>query len=472
MIFSFSDHFQVDAGAIEAAGALDPILGIDTRLFLDPRLLHSTETPELAGSSEKVRAHFEAVLKLVLRTQKNDDVFWRRADRMLTFPEVRGLCIGYSSGSTAGRGMGPQKRARLLETTMRIVQAGVEDSDMFELAGIFEGGIGPDLISDMIAKIIMEDLIAFTQRVCSDLGVPMEPLRVSPQHPLEDLPRNPVSAQPIILVPMDVLSQLPIADSFLDIGWVASFNDQLREELNKVLGSDWRDLSTGDKKHGLREAFVASPDGLRAVLSKYRELDAEPYDFKDDPAGEVSWYPAAKAAVANNALALKLRPGATVDEVYEVVQTICEHYAFLLGERQLCKLLYNKDGSLKHESAAQLLFVGIASAYCEANGLDLSPESDAGRGPVDFKISSGFNGIVLVEVKFTSNSQLIHGFEKQLPIYMQAEKATKGVYLVIDVGRISDDRMNTFRKIVATASPHAPRVMYADGIPRPSASKA
>jgi len=31
------------------------------------------------------------------------------------------------------------------------------------------------------------------------------------------------------------------------------------------------------------------------------------------------------------------------------------------------------------------------TSYCQANNLDLSPESDAGRGPVDFKISQGFN---------------------------------------------------------------------------------
>ncbi len=300
----------------------------------------------------------------------------------------------------------------------------------------------------------------------------MEPLAVSPKHPEEDLPRNPIRGRPIILVPRDVLSKLPVADTFLDIGWVASFNDQLRQALNKVLGSDWRELSTSDKKFGLKEGFVNAPAGLRAVLKEYRSTVGEPYDFESDPAGEVGWYPAAKAAVANDSLLLTLKSSPSADDVFLVVKKICEHYAFLLEDRQLCKLLYNKDGSLKHESAAQLLFVGIASAYCEANKLDLSPEADAGRGPVDFKISSGFDGIVLVEVKFTSNPKLTHGFEKQLPIYMKAEKAAKGIYLVIDVGGISEDRMSTFRACVLAAGAQAPRVMFANGVPLPSASKA
>ena len=231
MISSFSDFFGIDASALETAGALNPILGIDTRLFIDPRLVLEAKTPELQSSAQRVRDHFEAVIKVVSHIERKDDVFWRQADRLLTFPKVRGLCIGYSSGSTAGRGMGAQKRARLLDTTIQIVRAGVTDHEVFELAGIFEEGIGPDLISDMIAKIIIEDLIAYTQRVCSDLGVPMEPMTVSPRHP-KDLPKNPVDGLPIILVPQEVLSQLPVADSFLDIGWVSSFSEELRAALN------------------------------------------------------------------------------------------------------------------------------------------------------------------------------------------------------------------------------------------------
>jgi hypothetical protein len=472
MISSFSDYFKVDPVALENAGALDPILGIDTRLFIDPRLLPLASTPELEGSAERVKDHFLTAVKLVAAITESDDVFWRKADKMLTFPEVRGLCIGYSAGSTAGRGMGSQKRARLLETTRRIIRAGVADPTIFELAGIFEEGVGPDLISDMVAKIIMKDLIAYTQRVCSDLGLPMEPLRVSSSHPQEDLPKNPLNDLPIILVPKEILSELPVADSFLEIGWVSSFNEELREELNRFLGHDWSKLTIGQKKFGLRESFVASPDGLRDVIDVYVAEKAAPYNFVSDPAGEVSWYNAAKQAVASESLALTLAPGASVDEVFEVVKLICEHYAHLLEDNQLCKLLYNKDRSLKHESAAQLLFFGIASAYCGANNLDLSPESNAGRGPVDFKISNGLRGKVLVEVKLTSNNQLLHGFEKQLPIYMQAEGAIKGIYLVINVGGISDDRMHSFKMAVAAAGPDAPRVMYADGTIKPSASKA
>ena len=52
------------------------------------------------------------------------------------------------------------------------------------------------------------------------------------------------------------------------------------------------------------------------------------------------------------------------------------------------------DQNPRHERFAQLLFYAIAAAYCEANDIDVSPESDAGAGPVDFKLSSGAAKIV------------------------------------------------------------------------------
>ena len=61
----------------------------------------------------------------------------------------------------------------------------------------------------------------------------------------------------------------------------------------------------------------------------------------------------------------------------------------LIENNQLSKLLYNSDGTRKRESAAQLVFFGIASSYCAANDLDITPEANSGRGPVDFKFSKG-----------------------------------------------------------------------------------
>ncbi|SFZ77491.1 hypothetical protein [Chitinimonas taiwanensis] len=470
MVTSLGDFHGVDPKLFEESGALDPILGVDTRLFIDPSLLRHTTVPELAESREKVSEHFANVIRLVRNISREDDVFWRRADKLLQFPEVQGLCIGYSSKGVAGKGTGPLKRKRLLSTITQIVRAGNEDAAIFELVGAFEEGVGPDLISDMIAKIIMADLVLFTQRVCSDLGIPMEMTHYSKGLQPDDLPLNPNTKKPIILIPKQILRDLPVAETFADIDWITQHNEAVREELNKIIVGSIRSLTPAERKDRVKHAFIDHPELLKQVIAAYEQEGANFYDFNDDRAGETVWYRASKKLPRQLNLKLSLPIKPTSDDVYAVVEKICLHFKKLIEDNQLCKLLYDKNGQRKHESAAQLLFFGVAAAYCEANDLDLSPESDGGRGPVDFKISSGFSGKVLVEIKLTSNLQLAHGFEKQLPIYQKAESAYKGIYLVIQNDGISDGRWQAFRELVMSSGKRAPTVIVANGVPKPSAS--
>ncbi len=473
MVQSLTDRWQVIPDSFSETGALDPILGIDTRLFIDPSLLRINTVPELQGSYARVTAHFNAVLDVVKGIQQKGDRLWRAADKMLTFPEVKGLCIGYSSQGTSGSGMGPGLREQLLNTITEIDAAGVLNPALFELVGIFEENVGPDRISDMIAKIIAPDLVRFSQRVCRDTGMPVKRFRIPVLEVEEDLPFDPDKNEPVMLVPRSILKDLPVAESFGDVRWIAEHNEALRDELNNLIGSSWKQrVTVGEQKRALRDFFIRDPSILQRIIEAYLRTEATQYDFEDDRAGEVSWYRAAKKVAAAAPLHLQLPPEPTADQVQEVVMHICEHFQHLIEDNQLCRLLYDKSGSRKHESAAQLLFFGIADAYCRANNLDLSPESDGGRGPVDFKVSRGFKGKVLVEVKLSSNGQLVHGFEKQLPAYARAEGTQPGVYLVVDNGGATERRVARFWAIVAGAEGPAPRVIWVDGIPRRSASKA
>lgn len=471
-IQSFADFYKIDPDLFAASGAFNPVLSVDTRLFIDPRLLTKTTVEEFKNSTAAIGDYFAQVMLVVTKIKKVGDPFWKAADALLTFPEVNGLCIGYSINGNAGSGMGPELRAELLNNVMQIVEAGVDDPVLFELVGVFQDKVGPDRISDMIAKIIIADLVKFTQRVCSDCGIPMETVVYSKKLPSDDLPINPLTMTPIILVPKELLSDLPIANHYGDIREITAHNQELRDELNMLIGSSLSAATLADRKKATRNTFIKYPDILRHVLQTYLKAQPSFYDFENDPSGEVIWYEASKKVVDQQPLSLSLSAKPTLDEVEAVVIKICEHFGSLVTNNQLAKLLYDAKDKPKHESAAQLLFFGIASAYCAANDLDLSPESDAGRGPVDFKISSGFTGKVLVEIKLTSNYQLRHGFEAQLPIYQAAEGTTRGIYLVIDNGGYTEARMAAFQKATQEAIPPCPRLMWVDGSVRQSASKA
>lgn len=472
MALSVSDHVGVPPSKFARTGAFDAVLDVDSLLFIDPLLLRKTRVPEFKGSYAKIEQRFKDVGKLLaLSNGTVNDPFWKQAERLFRFSEVQGLCVGYSSKGTGGAGMGPGLRAAVLSTGKAIIDAGVKDPEIFELMGLFQEKVGPDRISDMIARIIIDDIAAYTQRVLDRLSVTTEPL------PFERMTiasvKNPFNNRPILLVPRSVLRDLPIAHSWDEIGDVVAFNETLRAELNRLLGGAWSASKLWKlSKADLRDFVVRHPEFLREFVKAYREAVPKEYDFDRDPVGEVVWYRASKDAAVQFPLSLALPAQPTPADVLNVVLTICKHFKQLLENNGLNTLLYD-GGKPKHESAAQKLFFGVADAYCEANKLDLSRESNAGRGPVDFKVSHGYANRVVVETKLSTNGRLLHGLTKQIGEYQKAEKSTTAVYVVIDVGgsRNQLNRLQSEIKARQKAGARLPEFALVDARIRPSASK-
>ena len=111
---------------------------------------------------------------------------------------------------------------------------GITDPRFFELVGLFEKGIGPDLVSDMVGTILTEPLITFTQRVCTGLGVPMHHFVINgATYALPGyLPEKGEAERYVILVPEDVLSTMPVALDRSEVAIIAEHNREAREYLN------------------------------------------------------------------------------------------------------------------------------------------------------------------------------------------------------------------------------------------------
>lgn len=471
MTISFSDSYKIDPIAFETTGALDPILGLDTRLFIDPLLVKKSQIPEFKNATQKIETYFSNILRLLSASKKENDLFWNQAIQLFKSSEINGLSIGYSKNDEGGGGIGKIKKVEILKNLKEILDAGTNDPTIFELIGGFQDGIGPDLISDLISNILIDELIEYTQRICNDLGIKLSQLKFSKDYGATDLPENLLSKKAIILVPKEFLRDLPIADSFMDIDWICKHNQQLRGYLNSVIEGSFKKISVKEQKGHIRSALVGDPKFLQKVLQAYKSAPIEFYDFDDDPKGEFIWYKTAKKFVEEHPLELKLKSSPSLDEVFALVEKMCEHFKVLIEDNQLCKLLYDKNGKRKHESAAQLLFFGIANSYCTANNIDITPESDAGRGPVDFKFSGGAHNKVLVEVKLTSNPNLSKGYKNQLPIYLKAEKSLKGIYLVIHNMEISDQRWQNFINLTNQSGLKNLKMIDVNAIPKDSASK-
>ncbi len=471
MPISVSQHIGVSPEAFAETGAFDAILDVDSRLFIDPHLLQATAALELQNSYARLQQIFTDILRLLAASKRFGDVLWREATRRFTFPELEGLCIGYAAKGTSGRGMGRELRRRVLVTAKEIVDAGIQDPVIFELVGLFEEGVGADRISDMTGRLVLPDLLSYSQRIFSELGAPLRPVRFRSN--TYRLAVNPFNRRAIILMPIDILRDLPIAHSFDDIDVVCAANRELRARVNKIIGATWRRATTRGKKHQLRRVLLSEPDVLRDLLEVYKRKPRIRYDFADDPAGEVIWYRASHDFVSRFPLKLMLSPQPTRAVVLRIVLAICEKFKRLIEHNGLADLLYEKTGKHKRESAAQKLFYGIADAYCESNDLDLSPEANAGRGPVDFKISRGYATRVVVETKLTTNPKLLHGFRTQLAEYQKAEQTKDSVYLVIDVGG-SRKRLHALVNLASDAKAEGkavPKLIVVDAKPKASASR-
>jgi hypothetical protein len=469
MPVSVSENLGVDKARFDRTGAFDAILDVDSRLFIDSHLVRNTEAPELASSYEKIGQRFDDVIRLLVMNRRPGDPFWRRASALLSFPEVKGLCIGYSSSSTSGSGMGQELRGQLLLTAKAIIDAGIQDPRIFELMGLLEPGIGADRISDMMAHIIIEDLLKYSERIFGDLGTTTR-VYTRKGHEYRLVP-NPHNRWPIILVPRDVLRDLPVAHSWSDIDRVQTINEEVRRRVNEAIGSTWKQAVRIPKPQ-LRDFLLRNPDVLRSLLDAYKEKPAIRYDFERDPAGQVAWYWATRRVTKQDPLTLTLSPVPTPEEVLEVVLVICNKFKDLVENNKLSALLYD-NGKAKHEEAAQLVFYGVAESYCEANNLDLTRETNAGRGPVDFKVSRGYKNRVVVETKLNTNNRLIHGFEKQIREYQKAEKTKYAVYIVIDVGG-PKSRIENLKRIIddyKKEENRMPEVIFVDANPKAPASK-
>ncbi len=137
-------------------------------------------------------------------------------------------------------------------------------------------------------------------------------------------------------------------------------------------------------------------------------MDKDPYDTQRDPAGELFWR--GLGCEARSRAAFQLTAARSdINGVSEVVEQIIEQFRFLIEDRRYSEELYFDDEP-RPEKSVQRLFYAVAYAYCKANNVDITPEADTGNGPVDFKLSLGFTGRVVVEIKLSRNGKLVAGY--------------------------------------------------------------
>lgn len=468
----FSEQFQAAWG--KSDDWFDPILDDDTKIFVDPFLIFKEELGFWADAHSSVIDHFNLCFHLIAEGNLNpNSVRYRKAVDLLAFTEPRELCLGYTQRGTSGAGSGRGFASIVARLIADSIRRGIEDIQHFEELGIFEEGIGADRISDMTCTILKSRLIEYTQSVATTHSLPTERHivrssaydsgRLRWSNAEVDLPTNPFTNGPILLVPKRFLNKLPTLNA--DDWWDAYENEHLRTDMNyEVLGNV-------DKQTIVRAAR-SNPDFVREWTIRKEDEPVESYDLLADPEGVYQWDPASKAYVFDHPIAFKVPQ--TKEEFFQIVDKVVNQFKLFVEEQGGWYLLWDGTNE-KPEHAVQLLFRGIAKHYCEANRVVLDAEVDLGRGPVDFKFSNGYQRRAHLEIKKVHSGQFWHGLEEQLPSYMVSDEVDDGWFMAVRYRDTKGQKQRVLELpnvVSAAASKHHKNLRYAlvDARRKPSAS--
>src|SRR5690606_33856441 len=146
----------------------DPILARDTKLFIDPFLIFESTDDLFKDSYDKTISFFDSAFEIAAVSKKSEkDIRYKQLKRMMNFPEVEEICLGYSESDTGGAGSGGKFSKIIVDSIYESLELGIENYNFFEEIGLFNLGFGCDRISDMTATLIKKELVDYTQNICS-----------------------------------------------------------------------------------------------------------------------------------------------------------------------------------------------------------------------------------------------------------------------------------------------------------------
>ena len=457
----FSEEFNLKDRMDEEA-IFDPIINADSNYFINIKRLRETNIPEFSGAYDKINKYFWDIGQLLLAANGDTNhVAYRAAIKLFDFSEVDGINLGTSKGNP-GKGFGETLGEQIVKSASEIVLTCSNHPEIFHLLSLFEDNVGPDRISDMIATLVHDEIVKYTKRAYDKLGITEE--KYSEYEFKNGIIINPYKRnKELLLVPINILHEIPIARGWDDIERVCTENEAIKQEMNELIRTEWYKLTTSQKKSAIKRQIFMKDSSLNKIINAYNESTLNECDIMGDSENFIEKM-AHKYRDTYPLFLLETK------DSYEATLEICNHFKKLIEECKGYELLYNGE-TARDEKVVQKALHMTAYYYCLANNLDLSPEPNAGRGPVDFKISRG-NDKTVIEIKLTSNQDTIHGFETQIEEYAKAENTNKKVFLMIDNGhKIRAGKVMKLYKEKNESGKNPATVICVNAEPKKSASK-
>lgn len=471
----FSETFNITRTAED--DWFDPLLLADTNLCVDPFLIYDDVDDFWSLAHDDMIDFFVMVLKMVKSANgKKGSPSWGKAKSLLLFPEPDEFCLGVTEGSPKGSGAGKGLQGPMLASAAVAVRHAIESVEHIEELVLFQEGMGLDRISDMVCNVLKAHFITYTQKIAKRHSVEMCKIRVRHsswdnksakwRDDVVELPRNPYTGSAVLLTPSRFLREMLTigADGFWDWAWRQE-PETLRADFNFDLA--WRVPATM-KAQMARE----NPHLVKDYMREREAQEKKPYDIEEDPLLRTKTYELGRSLARDNPLSFKPE---SPDEFQRFVDALIAAYSHGIEESDGWRLLWDKE-RFRPESACQSLFRFAASHYCRANGIDMTSEANAGRGPVDFKFVQNWEARALIEMKLASNSGFWHGLTKQTVQYLKSEELKHAFFVCICFenrhfdpvfrGEVKNMAAATSRAYDVTVKP-----VFIDARPKASASK-
>lgn len=458
-----SEYLEIDYEELDDAGVFDAVLEKDSAFFINVQRLKQTAVPEFLGSYTRIQEFFAKIAEILdaADNKSPSDKFFREALRRFSFSEVNEINLGFGD-SVIGSGMGPKLRLQVINDAFDLVKKGCKAPELFELIGLFEDGIGPDRLSDMIATIILPDIQSYTKQVMADFEIDAD-------HYDEDLFDsegylvNTYKNCRLYFLPIDILHELPVAKSWEDIEVVASKNNAIRMEMNSEVGKVWKQWAATERKAYIRDYIMKDPEAFERVVAAYREEEADVYNLYNDSA----YFLGKMLQKIKKTIDFKTVEEGEIDSLTGAREVADIFKDWVENNRGWYEIQQAAGG----EKSVQRFVHACAKYYIKINNLDLSCEANEGPGPVDFKVSRGQDRTV-VELKLSSNSDYMNGYESQIQQYADAEGTPNMLFILVDNGhRIRTNRLIEQYNNDLRAGKKVPEVVIVDANMRESASK-
>ncbi len=477
---SLSKHLDLTRKKLEKIGVFDATLGVDTRLFIDPKLLIRSKIPEFKTSRYKILKHFAKLIRIHKLSTKSSQL-GEIALSMLAVPEPQGLAIGYGHTTDRGVAISESIARKILLQLSEMMSVGLQDKELVELMALFVKGFASDSISDLSAHIIYDDLCRYTERIAKKLKVETTLFDVGDKK--YQLPKHPFKNSQVIFVPHTLLSPLPVATSWEEIEAAAAHNRKLRKTFSEIVKPSVyaaiKDLERLNPEE--REDFKSA---IEKLVEVYQGIRVSTYSLRQDRKGYYGIQPFVDKEESNY---IPSNLPTTAEELITSVREIITQYQKSIEHNAGNRLLYHrtKSGSIlknkpHNEDVAQNLFFQLADQYCSMANILLSREPNAGIGAVDFSLGKGYDSKILVEIKKSTNTGLESGYKKQITAYEKSESSKHSFFVVIIVkeGKKKKNeyppQLQTVKNLYdsnVSKSISTPELFIIDGLIYPSPSK-